>query len=176
MTRHMIPLFVFIALVVLMWVGLSLNPREIPSPLIGKQAPKFQVSTLHDKSVVISDEMFKGKVTVLNVFASWCVACRSEHHLLLELQRRGVNIVGINYKDKRRDALVYLNRLGGDPYSVIGHDLDGNVGIEWGVYGTPETFVIDKNGVVRYKQTGPMYRQMIENELMPLLRKLEQEA
>ena len=176
MTRHMIPLFVFIVLVILMWIGLSLNPREIPSPLIGKEAPVFEVKTLHDENRTISNKMFKGRVTVVNVFASWCVACRSEHHLLLELQRRGVHLVGINYKDKRGDALVYLNRLGGDPYAVIGHDLNGNVGIEWGVYGTPETFVIDKKGVVRYKQTGPMHRQMIENELMPLLRTLEQEA
>ncbi|GKT12738.1 MAG: cytochrome c biogenesis protein CcmG, thiol:disulfide interchange protein DsbE [Thiomicrorhabdus sp.] len=176
MNRHMIPLVIFVALIGLMWVGLSLNPRELPSPLIGKEAPKFEVVTLHDQQRTISNEMFKGKVTVFNVFASWCVACRSEHHLLLQLQRRGVNLVGLNYKDKRGDALVYLNQLGGNPYTVIGHDFDGNVGIEWGVYGTPETFVIDRNGVIRYKQTGPMHPQMIENELMPLLRTLEREV
>lgn len=176
MNRHMIPLAVFVALIALLWVGLGLNPREIPSPFIDKPAPKFAVPTLNNPDEMLTHKEFQNRVTVFNVFASWCVACRSEHHLLIELQRRGVNLIGLNYKDKRNDAMVYLNRLGGNPYRIVGHDLEGRAGIEWGVYGTPETFVVDKKGVVRYKHTGPLHRKVIEEELMPLLRKLEQEV
>jgi len=175
MNRHMIPLVIFAALLLLFWVGLGLNPKIIPSPLIGKEAPKFEVPELHEPQKMVNNEMLKGQVTLFNVFASWCIACRQEHHHLLKLQRQGFNLVGLNYKDEKQDALMYLRQLGGDPYTMIGFDYKGDVGIEWGVYGTPETFVIDKKGIVRYKHTGPLYREVIEKELIPLIRKLEQE-
>ncbi len=174
--RHMIPLVVFAALLLLFWVGLGLNPKIIPSPLIGKEAPKFDLPELHNPQKRVTNEMLKGQVTLFNVFASWCVSCRAEHHLLLDLQHRGLYIIGLNYKDEKRDALNYLTQFGGDPYAMIAYDYEGDVGIEWGVYGTPETFVIDKKGIVRYKHTGPLYREVIENELIPLVRKLEQES
>jgi len=176
MNRHMIPLGVFAALLLLFWVGLGLNPNIIPSPLIGKEAPKFELPELHNQQETVSNEMLKGQVTVFNVFASWCISCRAEHHHLLDLQRKGVYLIGLNYKDERRHALGYLSQLGGDPYAKIAFDYKGDIGIEWGVYGTPETFVIDKKGIVRHKHTGPLYREVIENELLPLIRKLEQEV
>ncbi len=176
MNRHMIPLIIFAALLLLFWVGLGLNPKIIPSPLIGKEAPQFELPELHDPQKTVSNEVLKGHVTLFNVFASWCVSCRAEHHYLLQLQRQGIRLVGLNYKDERRDALMYLRQLGGDPYAMIAYDYEGDVGIEWGVYGTPETFVVDKKGVVRYKHTGPLYPEVIENELIPLVRQLEQES
>lgn len=176
MNRHMIPLLVFAALLLLFWVGLGLNPKIIPSPLIGKEAPKFELPDLHNSQAIVSNEMLKGKVTLFNVFASWCVSCRAEHHHLLNLERRGIRLVGLNYKDERMDALNYLRQLGGDPYAMIAYDYKGDIGIEWGVYGTPETFVVDKKGIVRYKHTGPLYRSIIENEIIPLVRKLEKES
>lgn len=175
MTRHVIPLIVFVLLLILLWVGLSLNPRELPSPLIGREAPRFDIPELYQPEGNVSSEDFKGKVTVFNVFASWCVSCRAEHHLLVDLKQRGVRIIGLNYKDQRRDALTYMAMAGGNPYVAIGYDLDGKVGIDWGVYGTPETFVIDKQGVIRHKFTGPLHRALIENQLMPLIAALEQE-
>jgi len=176
MNRHMIPLAVFAALLLLFWVGLGLNPKVIPSALIGKEAPKFELPELHDPQKMVNNEMLKGQVTIFNAFASWCISCRQEHHQLLKLQREGFYLVGLNYKDERQDALMYLRQLGGDPYAMIAYDYKGDVGIEWGVSATPETFVVDKKGIVRYKHTGPLYREVIENELIPLIRKLEQES
>lgn len=175
MTKHTIPLIIFIALLVLMWVGLSLNPRELPSPLIGKKAPEFELPLLQRPDVKITNEVFQNKVTVLNVFASWCVSCRMEHHLLINMAKKGVHLVGLNYKDKRGDALVYLSQTGGNPYSLIAHDLNGDVGIEWGVYGTPETFIVDKQGVIRHKHTGPLNQKIINEQIMPLISALEKE-
>lgn len=176
MMISLIPLVIFAALLLLFWVGLGLNPQVIPSPLIGKEAPKFELPELHDPQKVVNNEMLKGQVTLFNVFASWCVSCRAEHHHLLKLQRQGFRLIGLNYKDEKRDALLYLRQLGGDPYEMIAYDHKGEIGIEWGVYGTPETFVVDKKGIVRYKHTGPLYREVIENELIPLIRELEQES
>ena len=174
MVRYAIPLVVFALLIGLFWVGLGLNPRELPSPLVGREAPVFAVPDLLEPQRTVSNESFRGEVTVFNVFASWCVSCRREHHLLVEMQSQGVRIIGLNYKDERPDALAYL-RQGGNPYEMIGFDLRGDVGIEWGVYGTPETFVVDRNGVIRHKHTGPLHRQILQQEILPLIAQLERE-
>lgn len=176
MTRHAIPLIVFILLLLLLWVGLGLNPRELPSPLVGRAAPSFSVPDLMQPEQRVDNALIQGRVTVLNVFASWCVSCRAEHHLLQEMEQRGVYLIGLNYKDERSDAINYLRRGGRNPYAVIGHDLNGKAGIEWGVYATPETFVIDKRGVIRHKFTGPLNRSLMENQMYPLLSALEQES
>jgi cytochrome c biogenesis protein CcmG, thiol:disulfide interchange protein DsbE len=177
MIRFALPLGVFAMLVALLWVGLGLDPRKLPSPLIDRPAPQFSLPTLHDAGEEFSTEQMAGQVWVFNIWASWCVSCRHEHPVLIEMARTGgVPIVGLNYKDTRGEALRYLRHGGGDPYTAIAFDEDGRVGIEWGVYGTPETFVIDRKGVIRYKHVGPLHRQLVEQEILPLVRKLEAEA
>ncbi len=160
-------------MVALLAVGLTLNPREIPSPFIGKPAPEFLLPALDENASQISNETFKGKVWVLNVWASWCVACRQEHPLLMDVaNRKLVTIVGLNYKDKRSDALEWLQRHG-DPYRHIPFDEAGNVAIDYGVYGVPETFVIDKAGIVRLKHIGPVTLEDLKNTILPLVSELE---
>lgn len=171
--KFVVPLALFLLLVGFFAVGLVRNPREVPSPFIDKPAPAFRLEQLHDASAAFTPEQMKGKVWLLNVWASWCVSCRVEHPLLVEMARRKVvPIVGLNYKDKREDGVQWLAKFG-DPYVLSVHDLDGRVGIDYGVYGVPETFVIDKQGVVRYKQIGPITPEALEKTLLPLIRKLE---
>jgi cytochrome c biogenesis protein CcmG/thiol:disulfide interchange protein DsbE len=171
--RYIIPLVVFIALVAFFAIGLTRDPREVPSPFIGKPAPAFRLETLHQPERVFTPEEMKGKVWLLNVWASWCASCRVEHPLLVEMARKQlVPIVGLNYKDKREDGTQWLAKLG-NPYSVSAYDLEGKVGIDYGVYGAPETFVIDKQGVIRYKQIGPITPEALEKTLLPLIRKLQ---
>ncbi len=173
MTRFLIPLGIFSVVVFFLWAGLSLNPREIPSPLIDKPAPEFTLPQLHDPAKQISRNDLLGKVTLLNVWASWCAACREEHPLLVELASTGqVAIYGLNYKDAREDALRWLEDLG-DPYLVSAVDNPGNVGIDYGVYGVPETFVIDREGIIRYKVIGPLTPDNLKNTVLPLVRKLQ---
>jgi len=173
MARYLIPLGVFVALVALLWVGLGLNPREVPSPFIGKPAPQFSLPRLEDPAATLSNADFKGHVSLFNVWATWCVSCRAEHEVLVELaQSKAVPIYGLNYKDERADALDWLNRLG-NPYVTNGFDADGRAGIDWGVYGTPETFIIDRDGIVRHKHVGPLTRQVVEEEILPLVAKLQ---
>lgn len=175
MARFLIPLGIFAVLVVFLYVGLSLNPREIPSPLIGKPAPDFTLPELKQPEQQISRADLLGKVTLVNAWASWCVSCRQEHSLLMQLAQEGkVNIYGINYKDERRDALAYLQQLG-DPYVASGHDLHGRVGLNFGVIATPETFVVDKKGIIRYKHTGPITAEAWRDTIAPLLQTLEAE-
>lgn len=170
--KYLIPLAIFVALAGFFGVGLMRDPREVPSPFIDKPAPAFRLAQLHQAQAVFTPEEMKGKVWLLNVWASWCVSCRVEHPLLVEMSRQKlVPIVGLNYKDKREDAVQWLARLG-DPYMLSVHDLEGNVGIDYGVYGVPETFVIDKAGVIRYKQIGPITPEALEKTIMPLIRKL----
>lgn len=172
MGRAWIPLGVFVVLVGFLAVGLKLDPREVPSPLIDKPAPDFRLSELHAAERVLSPADLKGQVWLLNVWASWCVACRQEHPLLVEFSRTGeVPIYGLNYKDKRGDALVWLERLG-NPYTASLMDADGRVGIDYGVYGVPETFVIDREGVIRYKQIGPLTPEVLRETVLPLVREL----
>lgn len=173
MKKYAIPIGLFAAIGVLLWYGLSLDPKKIPSPLVGKPLPAFELATLADAKRVVSNETLRGRVYLLNVWASWCVACREEHPLLNELARtKAVPIIGLNYKDKREDARQWLAALG-NPYEMSLADSDGRVGIELGVYGVPETFVIDKAGVIRYKQIGPINAEVWEKKLAPLLRELE---
>ena len=170
--RYAIPLVLFLALVAFLAIGLGRDPREVPSPLINRPAPAFQLAQLKDPSRSFSAEEMRGKVWLLNVWASWCIACREEHPMLLELARNGVvPIYGLNYKDKREDAISWLNDLG-DPYLLSVSDLDGRVGIDFGVYGAPETFLIDKNGTIRFKQIGPLTPEVWQKKVLPLLKEL----
>ena len=171
--KYVIPLAVFVLLAAFLAVGLTRDPREVPSPFIGKAAPAFRLEQLHDAKLAFTPADMKGKVWMLNVWASWCVSCRVEHPLLVEMSRRGtVPIVGLNYKDQREDGKQWLAKFG-NPYSLSAFDVDGKVGIDYGVYGVPETFVIDKAGVIRYKQIGPITPEALERKILPLLKSLE---
>jgi cytochrome c biogenesis protein CcmG, thiol:disulfide interchange protein DsbE len=172
MKRYLLPLIVFAVLVGFLAVGLNLNPREVPSPLIDKPAPAFKLARLDAPEQQISLQDLKGKVWLLNVWASWCVACRQEHPLLVDFASTGaVPIYGLNYKDKREDALAWLQRFG-NPYLVSLSDTEGLVGIDYGVYGVPETFVIDKAGTIRLKHIGPVTPEVLRDTILPLVRKL----
>ena len=170
--RYLIPLVLFLALVAFLAIGLGRDPREVPSPLINKPAPAFRLVELKNPSRSFSSEEMRGKVWLLNVWASWCVACRDEHPMLLELARRNdIPIYGLNYKDKPTDAISWLNELG-DPYVLSVSDLDGRVGIDYGVYGAPETFLIDRDGVIRLKHIGPITPAVWDNKIAPLVAEL----
>ncbi len=170
--RFLIPLAIFIGLLVFLGVGLKLNPREVPSPLIDKPAPVFSLPTLDTPSRVLSSKDMLGQVWLLNVWASWCGGCREEHPVLVAFSRtRAVPIVGLDYKDQPDDARRWLIDLG-NPYTAVAQDLDGRMGIEFGVYGVPETFVIDKAGIIRYKQIGPMTPKALQDTILPLVKKL----
>lgn len=170
--KFILPLVIFALLVGFLWRGLSLNPREVPSPLIDKPAPAFSLPTLAQPDRLVKREDLLGKVWVLNVFASWCAPCREEHPLVIGLaQRSGVPVLGLNYKDQRAAAEGWLRQLG-NPYAMVLVDADGKAGIDWGVYGVPETFVVDKNGVVRYKHIGPLTEDAIRTRVEPLLKAL----
>ena len=172
MKRYLLPLLVFVVLVGFLAVGLTLKPREVPSPLIDKPAPAFSLPLLDAPDKSLSAQDLRGKVWLLNVWASWCVACRQEHPLLVELAKSGtVPIYGLNYKDKRPDALQWLERFG-NPYTQSIADTAGLVGIDYGVYGVPETFVIDKSGVIRHKLIGPITPESLRDEILPLVKKL----
>jgi len=171
--RYLLPLGVFAGLVLLLGVGLSLNPREVPSPLIGKPAPSFELPQLHEPQKRFAPAQMKGTVWVLNVWASWCAACRDEHPVLADFARSGAApLYGLNYKDKRDDAIAWLKRYG-DPYAASVVDADGRIGIDYGVYGVPETYVIDKQGVIRYKHIGPVTPEVLSGKIIPLLRSLQ---
>jgi len=170
--RFLIPLALFVALAWFLYAGLSLNPREVPSPLIGKPAPAFALPRLDDPTQTVKREDLLGKVWVMNVWASWCAPCREEHPLVVAFAReRKVPVIGLNYKDRPGDARTWLQRLG-DPYAATLIDFDGKVGIDFGVYGVPETFVIDAQGVVRFKHVGVLTRQVISQKIEPLLKEL----
>ncbi len=174
MNRYSLPLGIFLVLVVFLGIGLGLNPREIPSPFIDKPAPAFDLVQLHEPGKSLTKQDMQGKVWLLNVWASWCVSCREEHPVLVELAKtRVVPIVGLNYKDQRPEALRWLQQFG-DPYVMSIVDGDGRVGINYGVYGVPETFVIDKTGVIRYKQIGPVTPKALQEKILPLVAKLQQ--
>ena len=161
MKRFLVPLGIFIVLVGFLAAGLQLNPREVPSPLIDKPAPPFTLPQLADPQRQLSAKDLLGQVWVLNVWASWCVSCREEHPVLVDLARsKVVPLYGLNYKDKRNEALAWLKQFG-DPYAQSIMDTDGRIGIDYGVYGVPETYVIDKQGVIRYKRIGPVNREIL---------------
>jgi len=172
MNRFLLPLGIFAALVVLLAAGLTLNPREVPSPLIGKPAPAFELPLLQQSGKSFSPREMQGKVWVLNVWASWCAACREEHPVLADFARSGAApLYGLNYKDKREEAIAWLVRYG-DPYAASIVDVDGRVGIDYGVYGVPETYVIDKQGVIRYKRIGPVTPAILKEKITPLITEL----
>lgn len=168
-----IPLAVFAAMAVVLGIGLTKDPRLVPSPLIGKPVPQFSLPPVKGLALGLATSDLKGQVALVNVFASWCVACREEHPVLLALAKKGiVPIQGLDYKDKPADARAWLDQLG-DPYTRTGADISGRVGIDWGVYGVPETFVVDRNGVIAYKHIGPITPKVLEDTILPLVRKLQ---
>lgn len=173
--KYLLPLALFIILAIFLAVGLRLNPKDIPSPLIDKPAPAFALPILGTPEKKLSNQDLQGKVWLFNVWASWCVSCRQEHPLLLDLAKlKLVTLVGLNYKDEAPAASQWLRQLG-NPYDVSIMDVDGRLGIDYGVYGVPETFVVDKRGIIRYKHTGPVEPGDIERLFLPLIQQLQQE-
>jgi cytochrome c biogenesis protein CcmG/thiol:disulfide interchange protein DsbE len=173
MIRYLLPLGVFIALVLLLGAGLGLNPRLVPSPLVGKPLPEFTLELLRDPQRSLTRADLTGKVSLLNAWATWCVECRREHPVLVAIAREGkVPVYGLNYKDQRPDALQWLARLG-DPYVASGFDADGRVGIDLGVYGLPETFLIDTHGTIVHKHIGPISPEIWESEFVPVIERLQ---
>jgi cytochrome c biogenesis protein CcmG/thiol:disulfide interchange protein DsbE len=171
--KYLIPLAIFLVLCGFLAAGLKLNPREVPSPLIDKPAPPFTLSQLGDPSRPFSTKDMLGQVWVLNVWASWCVTCRDEHPVLNDLSKKKiVPLYGLNYKDQRGDALKWLAQFG-DPYVLSIMDADGRIGIDYGVYGVPETYVIDKQGIIRYKRIGAVTPKVLEENILPLVKKLQ---
>lgn len=166
------PIAIFVALAVALAYGLTRDPREIPSALIGEPVPEFSLPPVPRYGPGLSSADLKGEVSLVNVFASWCTACRYEHPLFMRLKEEGVvPIHGLNYKDAPEDAAAWLDELGA-PYTRTGADRDGRVPIEWGVYGVPETFVIDQEGRIAFKQVGPVTAEVLETEILPLVREL----
>jgi cytochrome c biogenesis protein CcmG/thiol:disulfide interchange protein DsbE len=169
-----IPLLVFLVMAVFLGIGLTMNPRDIPSPLIGKPVPEFSLPAVKGRTLGLASADLRGRVSMVNVFASWCVACREEHPLLMELSQKGVvPIHGLNYKDKPDDAQAWLDQLG-DPYTRTGADISGRVAIDWGVYGVPETFVIDRDGRIAHKHIGAITPAALRDTIMPIIVKLQQ--
>jgi cytochrome c biogenesis protein CcmG/thiol:disulfide interchange protein DsbE len=174
--RYLIPLGLFLVLVIFLAIGLGRDPHEVPSPLINKAAPEFRLPQLKDPSQNFSTADMRGKVWLLNVWASWCVSCRDEHPLLIEYAKSGiVPIYGLNWKNERNEAMRWLEELG-DPYVLSAADLEGRVAIDFGVYGAPETFVIDQSGAIRYKQIGPITREAWSEKILPLVQELNRQG
>lgn len=169
-TRALIPLIVFIALVALLFYGLQLDPRKVPSPLVGKPAPSFELESLEDPSRPVSSDILRGRVSLVNVWASWCPSCRQEHGELMAIARANpdLQVIGFNWKDTRPEALEML-RLYGNPYLVSAYDPDNRYGLHWGVYGAPETFIVDPEGIIRYKHIGPVDRTVWEERIRPIV-------
>lgn len=175
MTRFL-PILVFCLLLALLGYGLTKDPREVSSPLIDKPVPKFALPTLWDEKKQLTEKELSKKPSLFNVWASWCVACREEHPVLLKLsQTSDVPLYSLNYKDQRSEAQRWLQTFGGDPYTAIAFDQSGTTGIDWGVYGVPETFVVDRKGIIRYKHIGPISEKSLHEILLPLLDKLNHE-
>ena len=170
--RYLVPMGILLVLLYFLRAGLTLNPKEVPSPLIGKTAPAFSLPRLDQPELRISRDDMRGQVWMLNVWASWCVACRQEHPLLVQYAKQAkVPIYGLNYKDERAAGMKWLADFG-DPYTVSISDRDGRVGIDFGVYGVPESFVIDREGVIRYKQIGPLTPEVLRDTIEPLIKQL----
>jgi len=172
MKHRFIPLLIFLGLIVFLALGLRLDPREVPSPLIGRPAPDFNLPSLDDPQLILSKNALLGKIYLLNVWASWCVSCREEHPLLVEMSRAGtVDIYGLNYKDQREDARRWLDYFG-NPYRAVFFDQTGRTGMDYGVYGVPETYLIDRTGTIRHKYIGPLTQEKVNTHLLPLLEEL----
>jgi len=172
MIRFALPLGIFVLMAALLGYGLRLDPKIVPSPLIDKSAPAFSLAMLEDPARQLSTADMIGQVWILNVWASWCVSCRAEHEVITKLAGRNlVTVVGLNYKDKSDDAARWLKQFG-NPYATSVVDSDGRVGIDWGVYGVPETFVIGADGLIKYKHIGPVTHESLEQKIMPVLTEL----
>ena len=173
MKKGLIPLAIFVVLLVFLAIGLTRDPSEIPSPLIGKPAPEFTAPVLGKPGESLSKKDMLGQVWLLNTWASWCVACRQEHPLLVEFVKTNpLPIIGLDYKDKEADGKGWLARYG-DPYTRAIVDADGRIAIDFGVYGVPESFLIDKAGIIRYKQIGPFTEEALRDKLVPLIKELQ---
>ena len=173
MKKKLIPLGIFVVLVIFLAIGLTRDPHEIPSPLIGKPAPLFTAPLLQTPEHQFAARDMLGKVWLLNTWASWCVACRQEHPILMEFAKtKMLPIVGLDYKDKDAEGLKWLARYG-NPYDLSITDQDGRIGINFGVYGVPESFLIDKAGIIRYKQIGPVTEEALRDKIIPLIRELQ---
>ncbi|RUR13293.1 DsbE family thiol:disulfide interchange protein [Legionella sp. km772] len=170
-----IPIVVFIVICIFLWRGLSLDPHRLPSVQVGKPLPVFSLPQLAQPGVLFQSSQLRGRVVLLNVWASWCAACVDEQVFLMQLAREGVAIYGLNYKDNSHDALQWLQQWG-NPYKLIASDAQGKAAIDLGVYGAPETFVIDKKGVIRYRHAGIMNQELWQKEMQPLIKELEQQA
>ncbi|CAO3415026.1 DsbE family thiol:disulfide interchange protein [Azospirillum doebereinerae] len=169
---YLLPFLLFIGVGVAFYMGFQRDPRDIPSALIDKPVPSFTLPPLPGRPQGLSAEGLKGDVTLVNVFASWCIPCKAEHPVITRLAReQGVTVRAINHKDKAEDALAWLAR-NGDPYASIGADLDGRVSIDWGVYGVPETFLVDRQGRIRFKHVGPLTPQVVEEQILPMVQHL----
>ena len=172
---YLLPLLVFLAMSVYFAIGLSKDPSELPSALINKPVPEFDLPPLMEDIPGLATADFGGKVVIVNVFASWCVPCRIEHPMITRMANEGiVPVYGLNWKDEKTDAKAWLKELG-NPYSRIGWDLSGRVGIDWGVYGVPETYIIGKQGHIRYKHVGPILRDTLNETLIPIIQELQAE-
>jgi cytochrome c biogenesis protein CcmG/thiol:disulfide interchange protein DsbE len=176
--RFLLPIIIFLAMVavfglVLFQINQGRDIKEVPSPLIGKPVPQFELPLLLEPEQTFSSSQLKGTVRLVNVWASWCVSCRYEHELLMQMASSGIPIIGINYKDERPDALKWL-RDWGNPYVATVYDYEGRAAIDWGVYGTPESFLVDKDGIIRYKITGPISEEKLQSEIWPLVKQLRQ--
>jgi cytochrome c biogenesis protein CcmG/thiol:disulfide interchange protein DsbE len=169
--KRLTPLIIFVALVAVLGIGLTLNPRLVPSPLIGKPAPEFNLPLLFNEGRFTNKDLI-GHVTLVNVWASWCFACRQEHETVKQLSRNGVRVIGLNYKDEPDAAKNWLAKLG-NPYQAIAVDHNGRIAIDWGVYGAPETFLIDKKGIIRHKVIGPLSDKEKYDALMSVMNSLE---
>ncbi len=174
--KALLPLAIFLGIAAFLFRGLGLDPRKVPSPLVDKPAPAFNLPELKDATLKVNTSDFMGQVSLLNVWATWCVSCRTEHKVLMRMAKRdGVRIYGLNYKDTRPEAIKWLEFYG-NPYVANAFDADGRVGIDWGVYGTPETFVIDSEGVIRYKHIGPISDADAQETILPLIKGLKAES
>jgi cytochrome c biogenesis protein CcmG, thiol:disulfide interchange protein DsbE len=174
MIRFILPLVLFLALAVFLFLGFN-HTSDVPSPFIGKPAPAFSLPQLQDPAKTFSPADMKGKVWLFNLWASWCESCRDEYPILLDMARQNlVPIVGLDYKDKAADAKAWLDKAG-NPYQLNVSDVEGRVGIDYGVTGVPETYVIDKHGIIRYKEIGPVDPINLKEKILPLVTQLEQE-
>jgi len=176
MFKYLLPVILFFVLCGFLFIGLYKDPSKVDSPLIGKPVPQFSLPRLMNSSNEFTEKEFIGKVSILNVWGTWCFACKQEHPVLLELAKRNVApIYGLNYKDDVAQAKIYLRDFG-NPFKANASDLEGRVAIDWGVYGAPETFVIDKNGIIRHKHIGPLTMKDLNEDIYPLVERLNNEA
>ena len=176
MIRYLVPLTVFALIAITLWKGLDQDPSQLPSPLIGKPAPEFDLPDMEKTEQRFTRDDLLGKVVLLNVWATWCSGCRDEHALLLRIaDKEQIPIYAFNYKDDRTSALDWLQRFG-NPYRQIGFDASGRVGLDFGVYGLPETYVLDRDGIIRHKHIGPLTEPVWQREVLPVVKALRQDS